>query len=157
VARIALIAPTTPYLVKSESNPEGVEGAFFEATRASWRQDFPKWVADNVKPFFTPETSPALIDWATAMINRTPIQVAIACNKMLVETDFRADCKAVTVPTLVVHGTADASAPIALTGARTAALIEHAQYRVYDGAPHGVMFTHRERLNADLEAFIRGA
>ncbi|HEY1706677.1 MAG TPA: alpha/beta hydrolase [Rhizomicrobium sp.] len=157
VARIALVAPTTPCLVKSAGNPEGVDGAMFEAIRATWRKDFPGWIAANVKPFFTPETSQAMMDWATATITRTPVSVAIACNKAMVETDFRPDCKDVTVPALIVHGTADASAPIALTGARTAALIRNSQYKVYEGAPHGLMFTHMDRLNADLEAFIRGA
>jgi pimeloyl-ACP methyl ester carboxylesterase len=157
VARIALVAPTTPCLVKSESNPGGADGAMFEAIRANWRKDFPGWVAANVKPFFVPETSQALIDWAMATITRTPVRVAIACNKTLVETDFRPDCRDVTVPALIVHGTADASAPIALTGAATAALIRHSQYKVYEGAPHGLMFTHMDRLNADLLAFIRAA
>jgi pimeloyl-ACP methyl ester carboxylesterase len=83
------------------------------------------------------------------------LHVALACNKALVETDFRPDLARIAVPTLVVHGTHDASAPIALTGQRTAALIPRAQYKVYDGAPHGLMFTHADRLNADLKAFIR--
>ena len=49
---------------------------------------------------------------------------------------------------------ADVSAPIAITGDRLAAGLPHADYKVYDGAPHGLFATHQARLNADLEAFL---
>ena len=58
------------------------------------------------------------------------------------------------VPTLVVQGDADASAPLPLTGARTAAAMPNSRLVVYDNAPHGLYLTHRERLNSDLLAFI---
>lgn len=70
------------------------------------------------------------------------------------ETDFRPDCKAVKVPALIVHGMADASAPLALAGKRTAELIPDSTFIIYDGAPHGVMFTHMDKLHADPEVFI---
>jgi non-heme chloroperoxidase len=56
IARMILLAPTTPMLLKSEDNPNGAPRAGFEALWALWRQDYPKWVADNVAPFFVPET-----------------------------------------------------------------------------------------------------
>lgn len=155
VSKIALVAPTTPCLLKSADNPEGIDGVLFEMTRAQWRKDFPKWLIDNSRPFFVPETPQAMIDWGMAMMAQIPAHVAIQCNKTLVETDFRPDCKAVKVPALIVHGTADASAPLPLTGKRTAELIPDSAFIIYDGAPHGVMFTHMDKLNADLEAFIK--
>jgi non-heme chloroperoxidase len=54
---------------------------------------------------------------------------------------------------LVIHGTADVSAKLDLTGRRTAALIPGAQLKIYEGAPHGLTFTHTGRLNADLIEF----
>jgi pimeloyl-ACP methyl ester carboxylesterase len=154
VGKIALIAPTTPCLLKAADNPDGIEGALFEATRDQWRKDFPKWLNDNSRPFFVPETSQAMIDWGMSMMAQIPLHVAIACNKAITDNDFRPDCRAVKIPTLIVQGTADASAPLPLTGQRTAGLIPHAQLKVYEGAPHGLMFTHMDRLHADLEAFI---
>jgi len=50
----------------------------------------------------------------------------------------------------------DASAPIDLTGRPTAAQIPRAQLKVYEGAPHGLFVTHKDRLNADLLAFVKG-
>jgi pimeloyl-ACP methyl ester carboxylesterase len=47
------------------------------------------------------------------------------------------------------------SAPIDLTGRPTAALIPKAQFKLYEGAPHGLFLTHKDRLNADLLGFIK--
>ena len=157
VSRIALIAPTTPCITRRADNPEGLDPAMFEAMRTEWRRDFPKWLVDNSRPFFVPQTSQALIDWGMSMMARIPVHVAIACNEAITDNDFRDDCRAVKVPTLIVQGTADASAPLPLTGQRTAALIPHAQLKVYEGAPHGLMFTHMDRLHADLEDFTKSA
>lgn len=156
VSKIALIAPTTPCLLKTADNPDGIDGAVFEAVRDQWRRDFPKWLNDNSKPFFVPETSQAMIDWGMSMMARIPVHIAIACNKAITDNDFRADCRAVKIPTLIVQGTADASAPLPLTGKRTAELIPESAFIIYDGAPHGVMLTHMGKLHADLEAFIAG-
>jgi len=156
VRRIALVATMTPFLLKGADNPQGIDRGMFEALRAEWRQDFPGWVAANARPFFVPDTSQAMIDWGIAQMRNTPPWVAVACNAGMVETDLRSELKELTLPALVVHGTADASAPIALTGAATAALLTHGEYLVYEGAPHGLMLTHMQRLNADLAAFIAG-
>jgi pimeloyl-ACP methyl ester carboxylesterase len=149
-----LLAPTTPFLLRTADNPEGIDGAAFERLRDIWRKDFPKWMADNARPFFMPDTTQSTIDWGTSLMYRTPLHVAIACNRSMVSTDFRPDCKAVTVPTLVIHGAKDVSAPLPLTGQRTAAFIPRAKLTVYDDAPHGLMLTHIDRVNADIAAFI---
>ena len=63
VARLVLLAPTTPMLLKTGDNPNGLPMEAFEALWAGWRRDYPKWVDDNVAPFFIPETSPAMMRW----------------------------------------------------------------------------------------------
>jgi non-heme chloroperoxidase len=59
------------------------------------------------------------------------------------------------VPVLVIHGTKDVSAPLPLTGQRTAKLIPECELKVYEGAPHGLFITHMERVNEDLLRFMR--
>jgi pimeloyl-ACP methyl ester carboxylesterase len=61
VARLILLAPTTPMLLRSHDNPNGLPMEAFELLWAQWRHDYPKWVADNLAPFFVPETSPAMM------------------------------------------------------------------------------------------------
>jgi pimeloyl-ACP methyl ester carboxylesterase len=155
VARIVLLAPTTPYFAQAADNPNGVPQSRLEAVRASWRKDFPKWVADNTAPFFVPETSPAMMQTLAAQMMRCSVPVALACSKTASTTDFRADLAKVSVPALVIHGDRDASAPLAITGNPTAELIPGCRLKVYQGAPHGLMFTHIEMLNADILQFIR--
>src|SRR5262249_36363812 len=120
VARIVLLASTTPCLQQSADNPDGVPPQAFEAVRAQWRQDFPKWIADNTRPFFVADTSEAMMRWGTDMILRTSLPVAIECNRSLAAADFRAEMRAISTPALVLHGDADASAPLPLTGAKSA-------------------------------------
>jgi pimeloyl-ACP methyl ester carboxylesterase len=156
VKRLVLLAPTTPFLLKTDDNPAGVDAAMFEAVRDLWRRDFDQWMDDNAAPFFTPETSPAMVRWVLSMTHTVSLRAAIECNVAVAGTDFRAELKAIDVPTLVIQGDRDASGPVEITGRPTADLIPGAKLVVYEGAPHGLFVTHMDRLNADLAAFIEG-
>ena len=154
VARLILLAPTTPMLLKAPDNPNGLPMEGFEALWAGWRRDHPKWVADNLAPFFIPETSPAMMRWGTTLLT-TSLPVTLACSRAMVEADFRAEMRGIDVPTLIVHGDRDRSMPVELTAKPSAALIPGSRLLVYPGAPHGLMFTHMGELHADLLAFLR--
>jgi pimeloyl-ACP methyl ester carboxylesterase len=154
VAKIVLIAPTTPCVAKRADNPHGIDPAMFEAVRATWRKDFHKWIGDNAAPFFTPETSPEAVRWMVDLTDSVSLDAAIACNREMTAADFRAEMRRIDVPTLVIHGDVDASAPLELTGRPTAALIPGARLEVYEGAPHGLFVTHMDRLNGDVAALI---
>lgn len=155
VSRIILLGTTTPYLMQTLDNPEGMPQSTFDALRASWRKDFQKWIADNTAPFFVPESSPAMMKWVAGLLAQCSMPVALACNAALASTDFRADLAGISVPALVIHGDRDVSAPFTLTGKATAELIPGCQLKVYQGAPHGLMYTHMEMLHADILRFIR--
>jgi non-heme chloroperoxidase len=154
VARLVLIAPTTPMLLKTDDNPNGAPKAGFEALWAQWRRDHPKWIADNVAPFFIPETSPAMMGWGVTLL-QTSLPITLACSRAMVQADFRAEMPRIDVPTLIVHGDRDRSAPIELTGKPSAELIPGCRLHIYPGAPHGLMFTHKDELNADILRFMR--
>lgn len=157
VAGIALVAPTLPFLLKTPDNPNGIEKKFFDALRAEWARDYPQWVTAEAGPFFMPETSPAMIQWGIALMLQSSLHAAIECNISITETDFRDELKKIQVPTLIVHGTADVSVPLEMTGRPTAKLIPGAELKIYQGAPHGVLLTHVEQLNGDLLQFARSA
>jgi non-heme chloroperoxidase len=159
VARLLLLAPTTPFVLKTPDNPDGVDGTFFAERRDEWRRDFGRWILENEAPYFGEglpgcDVSSLLRDWTKADMLATTLQAAIEFQQSAVETDFRAELSGISVPTLIVQGDADASAPLPLTGARTAELIPGGRLLVYENAPHGLYLTHRERLNGDLLAFI---
>jgi len=154
VARLVLIAPTTPMLLKSGDNPNGATKETFETLWAQWTHDYPKWVADNVAPFFIPETSPAMMRWGVNLL-QTSLPITLACSRAMVGEDFRAEMRKIEVPTLIIQGDRDRSAPVELTGKASAELIPGCRLAVYEGAPHGLMFTHMERLHADILQFTR--
>ena len=153
-ARVVLLAPTTPMLLKTDDNPNGAPRAGFEALWAQWRLDYPKWVADNVAPFFVPETSPAMMRWGANLL-QIAVPIALACCRAMVEEDFRAEMRRIDVPALLVHGDRDRSMPIELTGKPSAELIPGCRLHIYEGAPHGLMYTHMDRLHADILKFVR--
>jgi non-heme chloroperoxidase len=154
VVRLVLLAPTTPMLLKSDENPNGAAREGFEALWAQWKRDYPKWIADNVAPFFIPETSPAMMRWGANLL-QTSLPITLACARAMVEADFRPEMGDIDVPTLIIHGDRDRSAPLELTGRPSAELIPDCRLLVYPGAPHGLMFTHMDQLNADLLRFTR--
>ena len=157
VARIALVAPTLPFLLRTADNPNGIPREYFEKMRAEWARDYPKWLAANAAPFFTPDTSPEMIRWGIGLALRTSLHAAIESNVAVTETDFREELRKVGVPALIVQGNADQSCPLEMTGKPTAGLIPGSELKIYEGAPHGVLLTHVEQLNEDLMRFAGNA
>jgi non-heme chloroperoxidase len=154
VARLVLLAPMTPALLQGPDNPDGAPRAGFEALWAAWRRDHPKWVEEATAPFFVPETSPALMRWVVAQMQAS-LPVVLACSRAMVEEDFRAEMRRIAIPTLLIHGDRDRSAPIELTGKPSAALIPGCRFLIYEGAPHGLIYTHMDRLHGDILSFLR--
>lgn len=156
VRSVVLVAPTTPFLTRTTDNPYGAPPAYFEQLRATWAADFPRWVEENKRPFFTADTAPATMDWLARMMADADLPAAIACSAAYVATDLRPDLARIDRPVRVIHGNKDVSAPLEMTGRRTAAGIAGARLIVYEGAPHGLFVTHAARLNADILAAVRG-
>jgi non-heme chloroperoxidase len=156
VSKLALVCPTLPFLRKTEDNPGGVERSMLEATTDFWRKDYPSWLVagpSNVHLFYRRDMFPisqAIADWSVDMMRSTSsLQVQLLCAANMVECDLREDLRRIQVPTLVIHGDADASIPVAF-GRATAKLIPGSRYIEYAGGPHGLFLTHRDRFHADL-------
>jgi non-heme chloroperoxidase len=155
VRRIALLAPTLPFFLKTADNPAGLEKSFFEGIRAAWLRDYAGWAWQQTPAFFTPDSSQAMQQWGFTLGTQTHLHAILESNITVTETDFRAELPRVDVPTLILHGTQDTSCPLAMTGERTAKLIPGARLEVIEGAPHGLILTHAERVNAELLKFCR--
>lgn len=159
IARLLLLAPITPFLLKTPDNENGVDAQVFAQGRDEWRRDFGRWILENEPPYFGDglpgcDVSSLLREWTRADMLNTSLQAAVEFQRSAIETDFRAELSEVSVPTLIVHGDADASAPLTLTGARTSEFLPNCRLLVYENAPHGLYLTHREMLNHDLLAFV---
>jgi non-heme chloroperoxidase len=158
IKRIVLIAPAAlPFVMKTQDNPGGIPQAQLEFFRTKVLQgDFPKWLEEGKQAFFAADISPGLQDWIKELMLTTPLPVAIESNRQVTSTDFREELPSISVPTLIIHGDKDASAPIDFSGRPTAAMIPKAELKVYEGAAHGLFLTHKDRcLNEDIAAFVK--
>ncbi|WP_433574808.1 alpha/beta fold hydrolase [Nocardia brasiliensis] len=158
VAKLAFIAATLPCLELTDDNPEGLPTELSQAQMAQWRVDRPRWFADRAQGYFAThlgnQVSPALIEHEIRRCLSASPYATAAMWQSNFETDFRPDLQGITVPTLVVHGVPDQSAPIEITGRRTAKLVPHCVYKEYPTAGHGLYVTHATQLNGDLLEFI---
>ncbi|WP_051178444.1 alpha/beta fold hydrolase [Nocardia concava] len=159
VDRLVLVAAALPFLLATPDNPEGVPAEAAEALRDSWRHGLDTWLTDNADPYVGAGLPGCAVsqfarDRALASILGTSLQAAIESNRSVVETDFRAELPAITVPTLIIHGDTDASISLEFGGRRQADLLPNSELIVYENAPHALYLTHGERLTADLLAFL---
>jgi non-heme chloroperoxidase len=130
----------------------------FSPLIAGLKQDRPAFFARGVAAFTGghPAVSPAMTEWIIAQFMRASPKGTIACMHSIARGDFRADMRAVTVPTLIAHGDKDMVNPLDTTAQKVAELIPGSTLKVYEGAPHGLVITHRDRLAQDILAFARG-
>jgi len=157
IARLVFVGTAaTPFPMQSADNPEGIPAERFEYFRRHvLLRDFPTWIEENRPPFFVPDTPPEIQEWVRTMMLSTSMKAVVECNRCSTETDFRPELPRITVPTLVIHGDKDVSAPLDRTGRPTAKMIPGAELRIYEGAPHGLFVTHMAQLTKDLLAFAK--
>lgn len=158
IARVVLASAMLPFLRQTDDNPEGVPGALLDASLAELDADRPKWLARQAQAFFAThlgnDVSPAQIDFTLRQCLATSPWAVRQCQRNVVDFDHRATLPEIKVPTMIVHGDADFSAPVEVTARRTAKLIPGAVYHEYPAAGHGLFVSHRDRFNNDLLAFL---
>jgi non-heme chloroperoxidase len=161
LSRVALISAVTPLMLKTASNPEGSPIGKFDELRGKSTADRPQLYKDIAEGSFFGANRPGskvsrgMIDsfWLQGM--QAGLKNSLDCIKAFSETDFTADLKGFDVPTLIVHGDEDQIVPIAASALRSSKLIRDSILKIYQGAPHGLAYTHRDMLNADLLEFMK--
>ncbi|WP_375452348.1 alpha/beta fold hydrolase [uncultured Devosia sp.] len=156
-----LIASVVPYMLKTADNPDGTPQDVFEGMTKGMKADRAKFFADFFKSFFgvsllDHSVSQEMVDNAWTVAMTAGLKPTLACAAAFATTDFRPDLAAFSVPTLIIHGTADKTVPIDAAGRAAAKGIAQSTLIEYEGAPHGLFATHKERFTADLLAFLRG-
>lgn len=161
VAKAVLIGAVPPQMVKSATNPNGLEMSVFDGIRAGVAANRSQFYLDLAVPFFgfnrpNAKVSQGLVQdfWRQGMAGS--IKGQYECIKQFSEVDYTADLKKITVPTLILHGGDDQIVPIDDSAKLSAKIVKNATLKVYEGAPHGMCATHVEQVNADLLAFLKG-
>lgn len=161
IAKAAFLASLEPYLLITEDNPDGAgEQSFFDGISASVAADRHAFLTGFFRDFYNLDDllgeriSQEAVD-ASVQVANLAGSAAIAAAPLTWPTDFRSDIPAVTVPALILHGTADNVLPIDKTARRFRDLLPDATYVELEGAPHGLLRTHGAEVNEALLAFLR--
>lgn len=160
VVKAVLVSASLPYRLKTSDNPLGTEQAVFDKTAQAINDDRSKFLAGFFEKFFavTADAQPVsqeLLEWARSVSMQASLKATLGCAKSFTTTDFRGELAAFKVPTLVIHGTNDQVVPIEASSRLTAKGIAHAVLLEYEGAPHGLLATHKARLTTDLLDFLK--
>jgi non-heme chloroperoxidase len=161
VAKAVLISAIPPIMLKTEANQGGLPLAPFDQTRAGVVSDRSQFFRDLSLPFYGYNRPGAKVSegvretfWQQGMMAGFP--AAYFSIKAFSETDFTGDLKRFDIPTLVLHGDDDQMVPIADSALISSKMIKGAKLVVYEGVPHGMCTTEKNRVNAELLSFING-
>jgi non-heme chloroperoxidase len=160
VAKAVLIGAVPPIMLKTGANPGGLPREVFDAMRAAVHADRSQLFKDLAIPFYGAnrpgaQVSQGLHDWFWLQGMQAGLKAIYECIRAFSETDFTEDLKKIDVPTLIIHGDDDQIVPIADSALLSAKLVKRARLEVYEGAPHGLCSTLKDRVNADLLTFIK--
>lgn len=162
VAKAVLVSAVPPLMVKTEANPEGLPIEVFDNFRAATAANRAQFFLDVASgPFYGFNRDGATVQqgviqnwWRQGMMGSTKAHYdGIAAFS---ETDQTDDLKAITVPTLVLHGDDDQIVPIADSALKSVELLTNGTLKTYPGFPHGMLTTHHDVINPDLLAFVKG-
>ena len=161
VAKAALLGAIPPLMLATESNPDGVPLAVFDGLRAALAANRAQFFIDvPTGPFYGfnrdgAEVSQGLINnwWRQGMMGSASAHYQ--CIAVFSETDQTEDLKAMTVPTLVMHGDDDQVVPIGNSAEKAIKLLPNGELKVYPGLSHGFFATHPDIVNADLLEFVK--
>ena len=160
LAKAVLVGAVPPLMLKTEANPGGTPIEAFDQIRAGVSADRSQFYKDLSAPFYGAnrpgsQVSQGLRDafWLWSM--QVGLKGALDCIKAFSETDMTEDLKKFDIPTLIIHGDDDQIVPIGDSALLSSKIVKDATLKIYPGAPHGLMSTHKEQFNADLLAFLR--
>ncbi|HEX8534807.1 MAG TPA: alpha/beta hydrolase [Allosphingosinicella sp.] len=160
VKAAVLVSAIPPTMLKTERNPGGLPIEAFDALRTGVETDRSQFYRDLAEPFYGgnrpgSKVSQGVKDAFWLMCMQVGLKGSYDCIKQFSETVFYDDLARFDIPTFIIHGDDDQIVPIDDAGRLTVKLVPGATLTVYEGAPHGLMVTHRDRFNADLLRFLK--
>lgn len=147
VSRVVLVSPVPP---------APVSGTMFDAFIAALKQDRPAFIAGGISAFLGQDAlvSAAMAEWVRSLFLAASPKALIECTRSIAAGDHRPHLGALDMPTLIIQGDKDDINPLEVSGRALAEAIGGSELRVYEGAPHGIVLTHRQRFTNDLLAFL---
>ncbi|WP_327070750.1 alpha/beta hydrolase [Kitasatospora sp. NBC_01250] len=159
VAKAVMLGVVPPFLLKTDDNPDGVDGIVFEEIQGAIRADRPAFLAGFLADFYNVDVlggervSDQVVQYSWNVGVAASAKATLDCVPAWL-TDFRADLPRIDVPVLIIHGDADRTLPLRSTAIPLSRSIAGARLVVLEGAPHGLIWTHADEVNKELLAFI---
>lgn len=159
VRKAVLIGTLGPYLLKTADNPEGVDAKVFEDIKVALRADRPAFLMEFLRNFYNYDVTGGKLVSERVLEDNWNVAAGasaigtVACVDCWIE-DFRRDVARNTVPTLILHGDADRILPPDATSRRQARMLKKVRFVELPGGPHGVLWTHADRINTELVSFL---
>lgn len=160
IGKAIFLGSVVPGLLKSDANPEGAPASAFDDIVAGLKKDRPHFLAGFLKTVFgvslvSHPVSQEMLDWALSGAMMASPVATTQCVYAFGETDFTRDLRGFQLPVLAVHGTSDATVPIAASSRRLKTLVPHVELIEINGAPHGLTATHADEVIREVIAFLR--
>jgi non-heme chloroperoxidase len=159
VAAAVLVSAIPPLMLQTPDNPVGLPLSAFDELRANVLKDRAQFWKDLSAPFYGANregsnVSQGVRDYFVLQSLMAGFPASYFCIKVFSETDLTEDLRKFDVPTLIVHGSDDQIVPIIASAMISSKIVPGAILKVYDGAPHGLPTTLKDRLNTDLLEFV---
>ncbi len=159
VSKAVLVSAVTPFMLKTDDNPDGVPQDTFDTMTKDMKKDRYDFLQTFAKQFYgvnlvSHPVSQAHLDHDFILASLASPKATLDSAKAFATTDFRDEMRTITVPTLIIHGDADKTVPLESSGEKSHDLLPHAEYKVYEGEPHGLFATAKDKLNQDLLSFV---
>lgn len=145
IARLVLVGATGPRMMAEGEGQPGLTPDTADAMMARLGTDLPGWIEESIEAF-APGHRATIGAWMSAMVQDTSRRILLDFQQAILSSDLRSDAAGLALPVTIIHGDRDASAPIDLTARAYARIIPGAELVVYEGAAHGLMVTHADRL-----------
>ena len=161
VARAILVSSVVPYMLKTADNPNGVDQSVFDGMTRAMQTDRAAFWTGFFKQFYgvgmlASPVSDEVLHWSATVAMQASLKATLDCAHAFATTDFRRDLEAFSVPTLILHGTADKTVPIDATGRAAAAAIRGSSLIEFEGGAHGLLATHKTQIAEDVLTFVGG-
>ncbi|OAB27312.1 Pimeloyl-ACP methyl ester carboxylesterase [Flavobacterium fryxellicola] len=159
VSKAVLISSVTPFQLQTDSNPNGVPQEKYDGMAEQIKADRIGFLDSFGKTFFgvsfiSKPISTPLLDYYRMLCSFASPRATLECAKSFSSTDFRGEMASVNVPTLIIHGDEDKTVPIEISSEVATKLIPDNKFIIYEGAPHGLFYIEKDKLNSDLIEFL---
>ena len=159
VSKAVLISSITPFQLQTDSNPNGIPQEKYDGIAEQIKADRIGFLDNFGKTFFgvsfiSKPISTPLLDYYRMLCSFASPRATLECAKSFSSTDFREEMAFVNVPTLIIHGDEDKTVPIEISSEVATKLIPDNKFIIYEGAPHGLFYIEKDKLNSDLIEFL---